>query len=94
MWTTLSCILCLACARNPTSQAVYGVTLASFLLAIAHFLSEALIYDTMSLSKAAVPLTIAGALFRPRAVTIWGLGAPARNMQPDVGLPLLARVCW
>lgn len=60
IWTTLSCVLCLVCARNPTARPIYGATLASFVIAIFHFVTETAIYGTMSWKTAAVPLTIAG----------------------------------
>lgn len=59
-WTTLTCGLCLICARNPTNQAIYGATLLSFLVALAHFGSETLIFHTMTWKGALSPAVIAG----------------------------------
>lgn len=60
IWTSLSCVLCLVCARNPCNRPVYAATLASFLLAIFHFTTEAAIYKTLTWGKAMVPGMIAG----------------------------------
>lgn len=59
-WTLLTCGLCLICARNPTNPAIYGATLLSFVVALVHFLSELLIFKTMSIKGAASPMVVAG----------------------------------
>ncbi|KIY96957.1 Ergosterol biosynthetic protein 28 [Monoraphidium neglectum] len=59
-WTLLTCGLCLICARNPTNPAIYGATLLSFVVALAHFLTELLVFKTMSLKGAASPMVVAG----------------------------------
>eukprot|EP00882_Tetradesmus_deserticola_P001237 GHRQ01001338.1.p1 GENE.GHRQ01001338.1~~GHRQ01001338.1.p1 ORF type:complete len:161 (+),score=43.75 GHRQ01001338.1:190-672(+) len=59
-WTMLTCGLCLICARNPTNAAVYGATLLSFVVALVHFVTELLVFKTMSIKGAATPLIIAG----------------------------------
>lgn len=97
MWTSLSCVLCLFCAKNPQNRAMYsepicsllalsmsdaqcrglrslcthsircqpalaGATLASFVLALLFFLSELLLYKTLSLKSALQPMIVAGVL--------------------------------
>lgn len=59
-WTTLTCGLCLICARNPTNAAIYGATLLSFVVALVHFITEVLVFKTMSIKGAATPMAIAG----------------------------------
>ena len=59
MWTAVTCCLCLTCARDPRVAPVYAATLASFLLALAFFAGEALLFRTMSLKSAAQPGVIA-----------------------------------
>eukprot|EP00877_Chromochloris_zofingiensis_P006908 jgi/Chrzof1/2470/Cz11g16270.t1 len=59
-WTFLTCCLCLACARDITNPSIYGVTLLSFVVALLHFLSELLIFKTMSIKGAASPMIVAG----------------------------------
>lgn len=59
-WTTVTCILCLMCARDPTNKFIYGATLASFLVALAFFIPELLIHKTMSLKCALSPMIVAG----------------------------------
>ncbi|PSC67555.1 hypothetical protein C2E20_8779 [Micractinium conductrix] len=58
-WTLTSCILCLICARNPCVPAIYGATLASFLVALLHFLMELTLFQTMSLKFALQPMAVA-----------------------------------
>ncbi|EIE24062.1 hypothetical protein COCSUDRAFT_14819, partial [Coccomyxa subellipsoidea C-169] len=59
-WTTVTCALCLICAKNPRVPAIYGATLFSFLAALVHFTMELLVFKTLSLKSAANPLIIAG----------------------------------
>jgi hypothetical protein len=59
-WTLLTCGLCLICARHPTNPAIYGATLLSFVVALAHFTTELLVFRTMSLKGAASPMVVAG----------------------------------
>eukprot|EP00879_Flechtneria_rotunda_P020604 GHRR01021681.1.p1 GENE.GHRR01021681.1~~GHRR01021681.1.p1 ORF type:complete len:168 (+),score=42.60 GHRR01021681.1:158-661(+) len=59
-WTLLTCGLCLICARNPTNSAIYGATLLSFVVALIHFITELLVFRTMSIKGAATPMVIAG----------------------------------
>ena len=60
MWTAVTCCLCLTCARDPRVAPIYAATLASFLLALAFFAGEALVFKTMSLKSAAQPGIVAG----------------------------------
>lgn len=60
MWTSLSCVLCLFCAKNPQNRAMYSATLASFVLALIFFSSELLLYKTLSLKSALQPMIVAG----------------------------------
>lgn len=59
-WTLLTCGLCLICARNPTNPAIYGATLLSFVVALVHFVTELLVFKTMTLKGAASPMVVAG----------------------------------
>lgn len=61
-WTLLTCGLCLICARHPTNPAIYGATLLSFVVALAHFSCELLVFRTISLKGAASPMAVAGEL--------------------------------
>lgn len=58
-WTLTSCLLCLICARNPTVPSIYGATLASFAIAMVHFMLELGAYRTLDARAAAAPLVIA-----------------------------------
>lgn len=60
IWTLTTCILCLICARNPCVPAIYGATLLSFLVALAHFLLELLVFQTCGWKTAAQPMVVAG----------------------------------
>eukprot|EP00884_Botryococcus_braunii_P004211 jgi/Botrbrau1/13791/Bobra.0056s0041.1 len=60
IWTMTTCGLCFICARNPRSPAIYGATMLSFILAGAFFLSEVLLFKTLSFRAAAAPLFFAG----------------------------------
>lgn len=59
-WTTLTCALCLFCARDPTSPPIYGATLTSFVLALLHLGSETLYFKTISWRGGLTPMLIAG----------------------------------
>jgi len=59
MWTTLSCMLCLCCARNPCNKIVYGATLASFVIALLFFLGELCVFKTLGWRTALQPLVVA-----------------------------------
>jgi hypothetical protein len=60
MWTSLSCVLCLFCAKNPQNRSVYSVTLASFVLALMFFMGELLLFKTLSWKMALQPMIVAG----------------------------------
>jgi len=59
-WTSVTCVLCIVCARNVSSPAIYGATLSSFVIALLHFTSELLLFKTMTLTSALPTLIIAG----------------------------------
>ncbi|KAK2075649.1 hypothetical protein QBZ16_001757 [Prototheca wickerhamii] len=59
VWTLTSCVLCLICARNPCIPAIYGATLASFAIALVHFIVELLVFKTLDVTKALQPGVIA-----------------------------------
>jgi len=56
----VTCVLCIVCARNVSSPAIYGATLSSFVIALLHFTSELLLFKTMTLTSALPTLIIAG----------------------------------
>lgn len=58
-WTLTTCMLCLICAHNPCNQAIYGATLASFLIALLHFVLELTVYQTLGWMTALQPLIVA-----------------------------------
>lgn len=56
------------CCPDLTSFTIAGVTLLSFVVALLHFLSELLIFKTMSIKGAASPMIVAGEMaLRPVA---------------------------
>ena len=74
-WTFLTCCLCVICSRNPQNRPIYGLppvtsqttplcltvaTLLSFVAAFVHFITEMLIFETLSLRRAYIPLAISG----------------------------------
>ncbi|GIL95058.1 hypothetical protein Vretimale_1158 [Volvox reticuliferus] len=58
-WTLMTCAVCLACAWDPSNKIVYGTTLFSFVVALTFFLSELLIYRTVTIRGALSPMIIA-----------------------------------
>mmetsp|Transcript_17304 Transcript_17304/g.29539 ORF Transcript_17304/g.29539 Transcript_17304/m.29539 type:complete len:130 (+) Transcript_17304:36-425(+) len=66
-WTTVTCILCLVCAYEPSNWATYTATLASFVVALVFFLSEVAIFKTVSVRCAMSPFIVAG------VSTVWML---------------------
>ena len=58
-WTTTSCMLCLLCARNISNRAIYAATLGSFVIALAHFMLEFFVYESVTGRTVAQPLVIA-----------------------------------
>ncbi|EFJ47056.1 hypothetical protein VOLCADRAFT_105276 [Volvox carteri f. nagariensis] len=58
-WTLMTCALCLACAMDPSNKTVYGTTLFSFVVALLFFLSELLVYKTVTIRGALSPMIIA-----------------------------------
>lgn len=58
-WTLTTCLLCFACARDPRQSGVYAATLASFLVALAHFSLELAVFRTMTWRTALPPFFFA-----------------------------------
>ena len=58
-WTTTSCMLCLLCARNISNRGIYAATLGSFAIALAHFMLEFFIYESVTIRTVLQPLIIA-----------------------------------
>jgi hypothetical protein len=58
-WTTTSCMLCLLCARNISNRGIYAATLGSFIIALAHFLLEFFVYESVTIRTVLQPLIIA-----------------------------------
>lgn len=58
-WTSVTCALCLICAWNPTNRGVYTATWVSFLVALLFFLSELMVFRTVSLKAALSPMIVA-----------------------------------
>jgi hypothetical protein len=48
VWTLLTCTLCFLCALNLENRPLYMATFLSFIYALGHFLTEYLIYHTMT----------------------------------------------
>ncbi|XP_067312371.1 ergosterol biosynthetic protein 28 homolog isoform X1 [Pseudorasbora parva] len=60
IWTLLSSIIRCACAIDIQNRTLYHVTLWTFVLALGHFLSEALLYKTAPLTIGVMaPLIVA-----------------------------------
>ncbi|KAL0553118.1 hypothetical protein IC582_007006 [Cucumis melo] len=51
VWTLLTCTLCILCAFNLENKPIYLATFLSFIYALGHFLTEYLIYHTMSIAN-------------------------------------------
>ena len=62
-WTLLTCTLCYLCAFNLDNKPLYLATFLSFIYAFGHFLTEYLIYQTMSTRNLATVGFFAGMLF-------------------------------
>mmetsp|Transcript_23444 Transcript_23444/g.73021 ORF Transcript_23444/g.73021 Transcript_23444/m.73021 type:complete len:141 (+) Transcript_23444:107-529(+) len=59
-WTFTTCVLCVLTARNPDPHApIFTATLFSFVSALAHFSTELLWFETMTLGNALSPLVVA-----------------------------------
>ncbi|RMZ53570.1 hypothetical protein APUTEX25_003392 [Auxenochlorella protothecoides] len=59
VWTLTSSVLCLICARNPCVPSIYGATLASFAIALLHFLLELTVFGTLDWRGALQPGIVA-----------------------------------
>jgi hypothetical protein len=60
-WTLTTCALCVCCARtggDPQSS-VFAATLFSFFTALAHYVSELVVFNTVTVRTAASPLVVA-----------------------------------
>ncbi|KAJ4839386.1 hypothetical protein Tsubulata_040235, partial [Turnera subulata] len=53
VWTLLTCTLCYLCAFNLDSKPLYLATFLSFIYALGHFLTEYLLYQTMTTTNLA-----------------------------------------
>ncbi|OAY81426.1 Ergosterol biosynthetic protein 28 [Ananas comosus] len=51
VWTLLTCTLCFLCAFNLENKPLYLATFLSFIYAFGHFITEYLIYGTMTASN-------------------------------------------
>ncbi|KAJ4827062.1 hypothetical protein Tsubulata_022689, partial [Turnera subulata] len=60
VWTLLTCTLCYLCAFNLDSKPLYLATFLSFIYALGHFLTEYLLYQTMTTTNLATVSTFAG----------------------------------
>ncbi|CAN0921963.1 Ergosterol biosynthetic protein 28 [Linum grandiflorum] len=60
IWTLVTCTLCYTCAFNLDNKPLYLVTLLSFIYALLHFMSETLIYQSMSIANLTTVSVFAG----------------------------------
>ncbi|KMS99670.1 hypothetical protein BVRB_1g021760 [Beta vulgaris subsp. vulgaris] len=51
VWTLLTCTLCFLCAFNLDDKPIYLATFLSFVYALGHFLTEYLVYGTMTIAN-------------------------------------------
>lgn len=51
IWTSLTCVLCVLLAGDMTSKALFAVTWFSFAVAAFHFMTEWLVYRTMTFAS-------------------------------------------
>ncbi|XP_021754665.1 ergosterol biosynthetic protein 28-like isoform X1 [Chenopodium quinoa] len=51
VWTLLTCTLCFLCAFNLDNKPLYLATFLSFIYALGHFVTEYLIYHTMTIAN-------------------------------------------
>ncbi|XWS67528.1 hypothetical protein CRYUN_Cryun04dG0014200 [Craigia yunnanensis] len=65
IWTLPTCTLCYLCAFNLENKAVYLVTFLSFIYAFGHFLTEYLIYGTMTIRNLSAVSFFASISFSP-----------------------------
>ncbi|KAG6608104.1 Ergosterol biosynthetic protein 28, partial [Cucurbita argyrosperma subsp. sororia] len=64
VWTLLTCTLCILCAFNLENKPIYLATFLSFIYALGHFLTEHLIYHTMSIANLTTVGIFAGMIAR------------------------------
>lgn len=69
VWTLLTCTLCILCAFNLENRPIYLATFLSFIYALGHFLTEHLIYDTMSIANLTTVGIFAGMIARIKSIT-------------------------
>lgn len=62
-WTMLTCVLCIVTAFNLKSAPIYFTTIFSFLLALAHIGTEALVFRTIGPKQLISPGLTAGEIF-------------------------------
>uniref|UniRef100_A0A9I9CH18 Ergosterol biosynthetic protein 28 n=1 Tax=Cucumis melo TaxID=3656 RepID=A0A9I9CH18_CUCME len=73
VWTLLTCTLCILCAFNLENKPIYLATFLSFIYALGHFLTEYLIYHTMSIANLTTVGIFAGMIARIKSIPshIW-----------------------
>ena len=60
MWTSITCTLCVLLAFDIDNRSLFVATLVSFIAALFHFLTEFLIYRTMTAANLLSPGIVAG----------------------------------
>ena len=59
VWTLLTCSCCILCAFNLNSRPIYLLTIWSFIVALAWFILELFIYETVTYATALSPFIVA-----------------------------------
>jgi hypothetical protein len=59
VWTTMTCMVCVLTAQNPTNLAMLQLCCGSFVVALSFFALELFVYRTVSVASAASPFVIA-----------------------------------
>ena len=59
VWTTVTCLICLITASDPTNTGLLKVTLGTFVIALGYFVLELFVYKTVSVRTAIRPAIIA-----------------------------------
>eukprot|EP00928_Gymnodinium_smaydae_P059760 TRINITY_DN43187_c0_g1_i1.p1 TRINITY_DN43187_c0_g1~~TRINITY_DN43187_c0_g1_i1.p1 ORF type:complete len:293 (+),score=45.06 TRINITY_DN43187_c0_g1_i1:57-935(+) len=72
-WTLMTCCLCILCAREGAapSTSIFSATAFSFIVALALFVPELALHETMTLRSAASPLIVAVVSLVWMAVVRW-----------------------
>ncbi|KAJ4788071.1 Ergosterol biosynthetic protein 28 [Rhynchospora pubera] len=82
VWTLLTCTLCFLCAFNLESKPLYMATFLSFIYALGHFLTEHLIYHTMTVSNLSTVAFFAGTSIIWMLLE-WNTHDAKRNVKPE-----------